>query len=211
MSTEKITALKGNNSWIDKYPNLTPTIEEREFYEDFLNNKKKDTYRQDIISHFICRMLYCQDSNNHSKFIEMEREILRIRLLRKKAPTMMNLLKNILGVILDKKSEDFNVPEEDWKNFGHKMIRKDINWKYAENINEMALVPLEYGESGLKKRFSFVRAGNVYLNIDNTIELVVNLYSNFLREKLDKTKVLVVELLNNDVENQMSGFLRKTL
>ncbi len=46
------------------------------------------------------------------------------------------------------------------------------------------MVPVENGESGLKKRFSFVRKGNVYLNMENTLELVLNLYGATLKEKL---------------------------
>lgn len=71
-----------------------------------LNQKHKDTYKEDNISHFICRLLYCHDSSNHQKFIEMEREILRIKLLRQKSKGegegLMNLLKNILSVFLAK-------------------------------------------------------------------------------------------------------------
>lgn len=83
MASDKIAGLKCGQSWIEKYPHLVTNNEEKKFYGDFLNDKKSDTMREDIISHFICRMLYCQDTLNHAKFIEMEKQILSIRLFRK--------------------------------------------------------------------------------------------------------------------------------
>ena len=73
------------------------------------------------------------------------------------------------------------------------------------------MVPLEWGETGLKKRLSFAKKGNVYMNIDCTTDLVLNLFCSHLKSKLQKMKVAVADLLDNDVENQMSGFIRKTL
>lgn len=64
---------------------------------------------------------------------------------------------------------------------------------------------------GLRKRFCFVRKGNVYLNISCASELVVNLYGSFLKTKLEKMRGPVIEMLNADVENQISAFIRKTL
>lgn len=74
-----------------------------------------------------------------------------------------------------------------------------------------AVVPLEWGETGLKKRQSFVRRGKVYLNVECTKDLVLNLFCSHLKTKLEKMRVAVVDLLNNDTENQVSGFIRKTL
>jgi hypothetical protein len=67
---EQISALKANLGWIDKYPQLTSTKEEREFYIDLLSEFKSDrTRREDLVSHFVCRMLYCYDTSNHAKFV----------------------------------------------------------------------------------------------------------------------------------------------
>jgi hypothetical protein len=49
------------------------------------------------------------------------------------------------------------------------------------------------------------------MSLKSTIELVCNLYANLLRSKLEKMRGPVMELINNDVENQLSAFLRKTL
>jgi len=51
----------------------------------------------------------------------------------------------------------------------------------------------------------------VYVNNDTLTEIVLNLYGAFLKNKLEKMRVPLIELLNNDVENQMNGFLTKTL
>jgi len=74
-----------------------------------------------------------------------------------------------------------------------------------------AMVPLQWGEAGLKKRFSFVRKGKVFMNVDCMTDLILNLFCIHLKTKLEKMRVAVVDLLENDVENQMSGFIRKTL
>jgi hypothetical protein len=37
----------------------------------------------------------------------------------------MSLLKCLLASLLQRKGEEFNVPTEDWNNYGHKIIRKD--------------------------------------------------------------------------------------
>ncbi len=63
----------------------------------------------------------------------------------------------------------------------------------------------------MRRRFAFVRKGNVYMNIDSMMELVQNLYAASLRVKLEKMRIPIIEMLNNDVENQMSSFIRKTV
>jgi len=105
MPTEKIDLFKKTkDSWIDKYPHLCTTDEQREYYEDLLNDFKEKTYKEDIISHFGCRLLYCHDGANHSKFVEMERLLFNIRLRRRYSSDSKNsrlsqmvLLKRILG------------------------------------------------------------------------------------------------------------------
>ena len=60
-------------------------------------------------------MLYCYDSVNHSKFIEMERQLLSIRLHRRCAKDEnskirhMSLLKNILSHYLNVEAKSFDV------------------------------------------------------------------------------------------------------
>ena len=85
MPEEKVDKDFKNNtaSWISKFPHLITSKEQSDYYEDLLNSFKGKTYREDIISHFGCRLLYCHDSANHSKFIEMEKLLFRIRLHRR--------------------------------------------------------------------------------------------------------------------------------
>lgn len=66
------------------FPKLASTQEEDTFYSNLLEpfKFKENIFRQDNISHFICRMLYCHDSNNHLKFVEMEKTILAVKLQR---------------------------------------------------------------------------------------------------------------------------------
>jgi DNA primase large subunit len=210
---EQIQALRGNQSWIDKYPQLTATREEREFYIDLLSElKDARTRREDLISHFVCRMLYCHDTSNHAKFVEMEKLILTIKLERRLTADLksrvrhMELLKRLLAFFLERKPEDFHVPVEDWVSFANKIVHKK-----DEVAEEFAVVPLEFGEVGLRKRFCFVRRGNVYMTISCVGELVANLYAAFLKGKLEKMRGPVIEMLNSDSENQMSAFIRRTL
>ena len=96
----------------------------------------------------------------------------------------MYLLKNILSHYLNIKAEEFNVSIEDWENYGSKITRKDANAKTADKRDMYAMVPLEWGETGLKKRLSFAKKGNVYMNIDCTTDLVLNLFCSHLKSKL---------------------------
>ncbi len=73
------------------------------------------------------------------------------------------------------------------------------------------MVPMEYGEVGLRKRFCFARKGNVYLTIGCMIDVVTGLYGVYLKGKLDRMRGPVAELLATDSENQLSAFIRKTL
>ena len=63
-------------------------------------------------------MLYCYDSVNHAKFIEMERQILAIRLGRMHSKEerlrvkFMGLLKRMLSFFLGRGAEEFQVELE---------------------------------------------------------------------------------------------------
>lgn len=37
-----------------------------------------------------------------------------------------------MGAFLERNPEDFNVSEEDWQAYGHKMIRRGIEWRNSE-------------------------------------------------------------------------------
>jgi hypothetical protein len=109
LAAEKITELKKSNAnWLEKFQQLVSTREEHEFYSDFLNECRtsKTSSREDIISHFICRMLYSTDSANHAKFIDMEKQILSIRLNRRLSTNtntrvrLMEILKRLLAFFL---------------------------------------------------------------------------------------------------------------
>ena len=56
------------------------------------------------------------------------------------------------------------------------ILPEDAN---VESIEMFAVVDIEQGEVGLKKRMSFVKRGQVYLNIESTILLALNLYTSF--------------------------------
>lgn len=51
----------------------------------------------------------------------------------------------------------------------------------------------------------------MYLNISCASELVVGLYGNYLKDKLERMRGPVIEMLNADGENQIGAFIRKTL
>ena len=86
--------------------------------------KTPETLAQDVTSHFIARMLYCHDSGNHAKFIELEKQILDLRLKRAKTVRILDLLKQLLGWLLGKKVEEFNVPPEDWLKYKNRIMGK---------------------------------------------------------------------------------------
>lgn len=115
-------------------------------------------------------------------------------------------MKRILAFFMEVKVDQLYVSEEDWRIFGSK-----ISHKKDEVPEEYAVVPLEFGEGGLRRRFCFVRRGNVYLTNSCATDLVVNLYGAFLKDKLEKMRGPVMEMLNADTENQISAFIRKTL
>ena len=107
--------------------------------------------KQDIISHFTCRMLYCKEPANHQKFVEMERQILSTKLYQQngidhyKKQRYMSLLKKLVSFFLRRKVEELHVPAEDWSRFGNKIMHKDMTGKNADTIDMYALVPIEHG------------------------------------------------------------------
>lgn len=56
------------------------------------------TIEQDLVSYFICLMLYSRDLKNNDTFIKMERTILSIRLDKMNHnPSTMAILKDIIS------------------------------------------------------------------------------------------------------------------
>ena len=93
----------------------------------------------------------------------------------------MKLLKQLLGFFLKKNAEEFNVDTKIWEQYKSKILRKDPTLRNVETMEMFAVVDIEQGEVGLKKRMSFVKRGQVYLNIESTILLTLNLYTSFLK------------------------------
>lgn len=86
-------------------------------------------------------MLYCYDSINHQKFIDMEREMLSIKLHRMIEKSSdgskvygMKLLKQLLGFFLKKNAEEFNVDTKVWEQYKSKILRKDPTLRNVETI-----------------------------------------------------------------------------
>lgn len=80
---------RDNKRTLEKYTTQFPQLaisEERKHFYNFLDNPTgslenyQDALRNDNISHFVCRMLYCQEEATHQTFIEVERRILEGRL-----------------------------------------------------------------------------------------------------------------------------------
>lgn len=83
--------------------------------------------RADNISHFICRMLYCQEENTKYKFISMEKRILENRLrlqlsgldkkdenLSIKRGEVMKLLKRMMAFFKGKNAQDYTISNDEW-------------------------------------------------------------------------------------------------
>lgn len=142
----------------------------------------------------------------------MEKLVLRIKLERRLTGEvtdrvrLMDMLKRLVAFFLECRVDDFHVSAYDWEEYGHK-----ITHKKDKSAKEFALMPMEYGEVGLRKRFCFARRGNVYLTISCMIDVVTALYGNYLKGKLERMRGPVTELLATDSENQLSAFIRKTL
>lgn len=83
---------------------------------------------EDMVSHFTCRMLYCYETANHAKFVDMEKLVLRIKLERrltgevKEKYRLMDTLKQLVAYFLDRKVDDFHVSAQDWEEYRHKII-----------------------------------------------------------------------------------------
>lgn len=88
VSADRRDVKRNLEKYTTQFPQLAISDQRKQFY-DFLykptelsDKNFKDDFRNDNISHFVCRMLYCQEENNHQSFIEMERRILEGRLRR---------------------------------------------------------------------------------------------------------------------------------
>lgn len=56
------------------------------------------TFEQDLVSYFICLMLYSRDLKNNDFFIKMEKNILSIKLNKMTPnPSTMNIIKNLIS------------------------------------------------------------------------------------------------------------------
>lgn len=88
--TKRIT-----KNFVEQFPNLTYSDDRVKFYgfvfrpTDFRKERQREEereyrqdHRNDNISHFICRMLYCQEEATQGTFVEMEKRILEDRLRR---------------------------------------------------------------------------------------------------------------------------------
>lgn len=104
------------------FPHLVSSSEQKSFYS-FLSSpsvRESSAYhtpmRMDNISHFICRMLYCQEEHNHETFLSMERRILEGKIWRELPDNnlyhrrnLMVFLKKLLGRLRDIDPREFNI------------------------------------------------------------------------------------------------------
>ena len=141
------------------------------------------------ISHFICRMLYCQEEANHETFISMEKRILEGKLWRELADgsmyyrkSLMNLLKKILGKFREMDSHEFNISMEEWERLGPQIHFYNI--EYMEKMEEFAKLPFEMAEQGIRKRRSFIFQGFVYVPLEPMVDIILSHYEFYLKKKL---------------------------
>lgn len=79
---------------------------------DFLS-EYTDTHEEDLISFFICLMLYSRDLRNHETFIKMERLILSLRLDRlNNGPAKMHALKDMVERMTGISSQSLTISRE---------------------------------------------------------------------------------------------------
>lgn len=80
-----------------------------------------------------------------------------------------------------------------------------------DKIDEYAKLTFELAEQGIRRRRSFIFRGYVYVSLEVMIDIILSNYEHYLRKKLLKTKPIVTDLIVDDVENQFSSFLLKTI
>ena len=75
-------------------------------------------------------MLYCHDNTHHPKFLEMEKMVLKLRLMRRLVKNdkgsrikLMKLVKELLGVLTDTPSQKFSISASDWDAYSHRILR----------------------------------------------------------------------------------------
>ena len=56
-----------------------------------------------------------------------------------------------------------------------------------------------------------MQQGNIYISCEIMIDIIASNYESYLAEKLAKTEPIVNELISEDVDNQFSVFLSKTI
>lgn len=72
-----------------------------------------ETIEQDLVSYFICLMLYSRDLRNNETFIRMERTILLIKLNKlAHSPSKMSLLKDIISKLANIPLNELTISRE---------------------------------------------------------------------------------------------------
>ncbi len=96
------------------FPKLIQRTEEKQFFMDFLS-EYTDTHDEDLISFFICLMLYSRDLRNHETFIKMEKLILSLRLDRfGNGPAKMFALKDIASKLTNLSVQSLTISREEY-------------------------------------------------------------------------------------------------
>ena len=102
---------KLGENYCSRFKSLSVSEERKRFYNFVFvpSGDNRQDYRIDNISHFICRMLYCQEETTHHSFVAIEKRILEERLLRmlgertiSKKKEVMALLKKLLAIFKGK-------------------------------------------------------------------------------------------------------------
>jgi hypothetical protein len=96
------------------FPKLIQRNEEKQFFMDFLA-EYTESHEEDLISFFICLMLYSRDLRNHETLIKMEKMILSLRLDRfGSGPTKMYALKDIVSKLTNLSVQSLTISREEF-------------------------------------------------------------------------------------------------
>ena len=154
-------------NYCTRFKNLSVSEERKNFY-NFLHTPSGESSRNDNISHFICRMLYCQEETTHQTFVALEKRILEERLLRMffdKSQTqradVMSLMKKMLAIFKGKEFGCYDITQDQWNLYKDKIVfslqyGKDRREEYAKLY---ARLPFMEADLGIRKRKSFVYKG----------------------------------------------------
>ena len=169
----------------------------------------------DIISHYICRLMFCLSQERKDNFVSYETAIFKSRLRYKAKNNSINE-KELFECLLDETGEVNRwgeiseiTPEELAEKKEEIFAAKFGGGSFVEfKPKRMYKVPVESCEYLVSRRECFVHQGYAYVEGDLLLRVIPRIYSKYLRMVMDHLEKHAAKILADDTDNQFRDFIR---